>query len=34
MQNVIYVGDTLKNVSELTESDKQTIAESYIRKYR
>lgn len=30
MQNVIYVGDTLKNVSELKESDKQTVAERLV----
>lgn len=30
MQNVIYVNDTLKNVSDLTDSDKQTIAERLV----
>lgn len=30
MKNVIYVNDTLKNVSDLTDSDKQTIAERLV----
>lgn len=30
MNNVIYVNDTLKNVSDLTDSDKQTIAERLV----